>query len=141
MFGALMSTTIKSARKPSFSRPQSSLPCPSAPPLVAAYKVSVGVTACGSRYIIFEAIANTFISSKKFRLLLLATLSVPIATLMPRRRSSGTLQTPLASFMLLTGFDATVTFFSFNMSKSSPSIQTQCAAVAGKSSAPRLAKY
>ena len=52
---------------------------------------------------VFARIAKVFISSKKLRLLLLATLSVPIATRMPRFIISDTCAIPLASFRLLTG--------------------------------------
>ena len=81
------------------------------------------------------------ISSNILRLLLLAELSVPIATFIPWFRMLVTSHIPLASFRLLTGFVATVTPFSFNISKSSPSIQTQCAAVALTSKIPQSARY
>ena len=60
---------------------------------------------------------------------------------MPRSSMRGTGAKPLASFMFDTGFVATVTPRSARMSKSSPSIQVQCAAVVGTSNSPRLSKY
>ena len=130
-------STSKSALLPSLIAPQSHLPCASAPFMVAASRACCGVTTVGFSSLTFAKIAKVFISSKKFRLLLLATLSVPSATGISRFSISVTLQIPLASFKLLTGLDATVTPFSFRISKSSPSHHTQCAAIVGTSKMPK----
>ena len=95
----------------------------------------------GSLYCILGAQEKIFISSIKFRLLLLATLSVPMATLTPFSKSRGTLHTPLANFRLLTGLQATVTPLFLNMSISSSVTQTQWAAVVGVSKSPNSSRY
>ena len=92
---------------------------------MAAFRVSDGEITLGSLKCTLGAMANSFISSMKLRLLLLAVLSVPIATFILLFRSFGMLHTPLANFKLLAGFEATVTFLSLRISKSFPSIQTQ----------------
>ena len=75
-----------------------------------------------------------------FRLLLLATLSVPSATRTPCFRAAASGSTPLASLRLDLGQVATVTPFSASSAKSSSCAHTQCAAMAGISNRPQSAR-
>ena len=89
----------------------------------------------------FAARDITFISSKKFRLLLLLTPSVPSVTRIPRAFIAARSAMPDANFILLIGFVATETRFSARMARSSSSSHTQCAAVVGTSNSPKSRKY
>ena len=72
--------------------------------------------------------------------LLLATPSVPRATLTPSSSMRGTGAKPLASFMLLAGLQATVAPRRASTCRSSSSHHTQWAARTGESNTPHFSK-